>query len=57
MANFTKGDRVIVSLPMMPGREFLGEVKQVRANGIRVRYDSFGAKFTDTFDRSRVREA
>ena len=52
-----KGSRVIVSLEMLPGREFWGEVMQCRKNGYRVRYESFGAMFTDTFSPSRVRAA
>jgi hypothetical protein len=49
-----KGTRVLVSHPMMPGRKFEGVVVGKNTAGIRVRYESFGAMFTETFFPTRV---
>lgn len=49
-----KGDKVLVSHPMMPGRKFEGVVVGRTKNGFRVRYESFGAFFTETFVAARL---
>lgn len=50
----TKGQKVLVSLQMLPGHKFEGTIVAKARGGFRVRYDSFGAFFTANFMAHRV---
>lgn len=49
-----KGQKVLISLEMLPGRKFEGTIVAKARGGYRVRYDSFGAFFTANFLAHRV---